>query len=185
MSGGYEMARPRELDRWARVLAVSNDGDAVTELKRLRQKLHYMALWALRVEASLRYAPDHDLLVLAREGAQDAINLWQRSPGATEVRGARERRWSVMAGLFATRRDLDAWAVAVGASNDFDAAGELHKLLGRLLDGQDRIRTTARSLSKAPNEDVRRSLATALGRLDLAVMAVDEALRGFAIHERG
>lgn len=90
-----------------------------------------------------------------------------------------------MAGLFATRRDLDAWAVAVGATNDFDAAGELHKLLGRLMDGQDRIRTAARSLSKAPNEDVRRSLATALGRLDLAVMAVDEALRGFAIHERG
>lgn len=90
-----------------------------------------------------------------------------------------------MAGLFATRRDLDAWAVAVGATNDFDAAGELHKLLGRLMDGQDRIRTTARSLSKAPSEDVRRSLATALGRLDLAVMAVDEALRGFVIHERG
>jgi hypothetical protein len=90
-----------------------------------------------------------------------------------------------MAGLFATRRDLDAWAVALGVSNDDDASGELHKLMGRLLDGQDRIRTTARSLSKAPNEDVRRSLATALGRLDLAVFAVGEALRDFAVHERG
>ncbi len=90
-----------------------------------------------------------------------------------------------MAGLFASRRDLDAWAVAMGVSNDFDASGELHKLMGRLLDGQDRIRTAARSLSKAPNEDVRRSLATALGRLDLAVLVVDEALRGFAVHERG
>ncbi|WP_405063844.1 hypothetical protein OG474_19950 [Kribbella sp. NBC_01505] len=90
-----------------------------------------------------------------------------------------------MAGLFATRRDLDAWAVALGVSNDSDASGELHKLMGRLLDGQDRIRTAARSLSKAPNEDVRRSLATALGRLDLAVFAVGEALRGFAVHERG
>ncbi|GAB3829709.1 hypothetical protein [Kribbella italica] len=90
-----------------------------------------------------------------------------------------------MATLFATRRDLDAWANALGVANDADASGELHKLLGRLLDGQDRVRAAARSLSKAPNEDVRRSLATALGRLDLAVFVVDEALRGFAVHERG
>jgi hypothetical protein len=69
--------------------------------------------------------------------------------------------------------------------NDEDALRELHRLLGRLLDSQDRIRTTARSVSKAPNEDVRRSLATALGRIDLAVVAIDDALRSFAVHERG
>lgn len=86
--------------------------------------------------------------------------------------------------LWATSRDLDEWADALGATTDDDAIGELHKLLGRLLDGQDRVRSVARSLSKAPNEDVRRSLATALGRLDLAVVAVDDVLRGFAVHER-
>ena len=87
--------------------------------------------------------------------------------------------------LFATRRDLDEWADALGVRNDEDASGELHKLMGRLLDGQDRVRAVARSLSKAPNDEVRQSLATALGRLDLAVFVVDEALRGFAVHERG
>ena len=86
--------------------------------------------------------------------------------------------------LLATRRDLDEWADALGASSDDEALGELHKLLGRLLDGQDRVRGVARLLSRAPNQDVRRSLATALGRIDLAVIAVDEALRGFAVHER-
>ena len=90
-----------------------------------------------------------------------------------------------MAGLFATRRDLDGWADALGVRNDEDASGELHKLMGRLLDAQDRVRTVARSLSRAPKDDVRGSLATALGRLDLAVVAVDQALRGFAVHERG
>ncbi|TDO62587.1 hypothetical protein EV651_106202 [Kribbella sp. VKM Ac-2571] len=90
-----------------------------------------------------------------------------------------------MTALFATRRDLDGWADALGARTDDEASAELHKLMGRLLDGQDRVRKVARSLSKAPNDEVRRSLALALGRIDLAVLVVGEALRGFAVHERG
>ncbi|WP_328333030.1 hypothetical protein OHA70_15510 [Kribbella sp. NBC_00382] len=70
------MPRPRELDRWARVLAVSNDGDAITALGELREKLKYMAYWALRVEVSLRGCPDPDLLVMSRQAAQEAIDLW-------------------------------------------------------------------------------------------------------------
>lgn len=84
-----------------------------------------------------------------------------------------------------TRRDLDEWADALGVNNDDDAVAELHKILGRLLHGQDRVQKVARSLSKAPNDDVRRLMATAVGRIDLAVLAVSDALRGFTIHERG
>lgn len=70
------MPRSKELDRWARVLAVSNDTDAITELTGLREKLGDMALWALRVRVTLRNCPDPELLVMAREAAQDAVDLW-------------------------------------------------------------------------------------------------------------
>lgn len=82
-------------------------------------------------------------------------------------------------------RDLDGWAAAMEVGNDDEALRELHRLLGRLLDSEDRIKDTARSVSKAPNEEVRRSLDTALNRIDLAVVAIDDALRMFAAHERG
>lgn len=70
------MPRPRELDRWARVLAVSNDGDAITQLDQLREKLKYMAYWALRVEISLRDCPDPELLLMSHQATQDALTLW-------------------------------------------------------------------------------------------------------------
>lgn len=70
------MSRPTELDRWARVLAVSNDNEALTELDRLHERLKGMAYLLLRIEVTLRDAPDLDLLEAVRQGREDAINLW-------------------------------------------------------------------------------------------------------------
>lgn len=86
--------------------------------------------------------------------------------------------------LFATRRDLDVWADSLGVGNDDEAVGALQRLLGRLLDGQDRVRSAARSLSGAPGNELHGELSKALGRIDLSVVAVEDALRGFRIHER-
>ena len=86
--------------------------------------------------------------------------------------------------LFASRRDLDVWADALGVANDDEAVGVLQRLLGRLLDGQDRVRSAARALSGAPGKDLQTELSKALGRIDLSVIAVEDALRGFRIHER-
>jgi hypothetical protein len=86
--------------------------------------------------------------------------------------------------LFATRRDLDVWADSLGVGNDDEAVGVLQRLLGRLLDGQDRVRSAARSLSSAPGKELQGELSKALGRIDLSVVAVEDALRGFRIHER-
>ena len=86
--------------------------------------------------------------------------------------------------LFATRRDLDVWADSLGVGNDDEAVGVLQRLLGRLLDGQDRVRSAARSLSGAPGKELQTELSKALGRIDLSVIAVEDALRGFRIHER-
>ncbi|RZU20050.1 hypothetical protein EV645_2271 [Kribbella rubisoli] len=86
--------------------------------------------------------------------------------------------------LFATRRDLDVWADSLGVANDDEAVGVLQRLLGRLLDGQDRVRSAARAVSGAPSKDLHSELSKALGRIDLSVVAVEDALRGFQIHER-
>jgi hypothetical protein len=65
-----------ELDRWARVLLVHDDTDALTELARLRERLALLALASARLEQLLNGAPDAELLSVLREASEDGLNLW-------------------------------------------------------------------------------------------------------------
>ena len=77
MSGERDVAnRKGELDRWARVLSVGNDSDALTELGRLRERLVLLARGSLQLERLLDGAPDAELLSALREAKEDGINLW-------------------------------------------------------------------------------------------------------------
>ncbi|MPZ61145.1 MAG: hypothetical protein GEU93_07585 [Propionibacteriales bacterium] len=89
-----------------------------------------------------------------------------------------------MSGLFTNRRDLDAWAHALGVDNDDDAIGVLHRLTDGLVDADDRLRGAQKTLAKAPNRDVLVQLSRALGRIDQLQTVLEEVARGFQIHER-
>ena len=90
-----------------------------------------------------------------------------------------------MARLFTKRRDLDAWASALGASNDDEAAAASIKLLNQFAGMHAQIRATAQLLSAVPDADLGRSLATVLKGLEGACSAANAAVCSFANHERG
>lgn len=87
------------------------------------------------------------------------------------------RRWS--------SRDLDAWADALGARTDDEAAGECVRLLNQVAGVYGRIGAMLRALETAPRGEVHAELELAAERLGLVCEGVGMALRGFANYERG
>jgi hypothetical protein len=87
--------------------------------------------------------------------------------------------------LFATRRDLDAWARCLGVDNDDDATAKLTTLAAKAGTVAEVLTAVCRSLNGIRTFDAVTDLRRASARMDNAYAAMGEALRGFYVHERG
>jgi hypothetical protein len=68
--------RITQSDRWARVLAVSNDAAAIAALNSLASRLEDMAHLTLQVRVTLRHAPDAEITAAVKDAHRAGINLY-------------------------------------------------------------------------------------------------------------
>lgn len=90
-----------------------------------------------------------------------------------------------MAALFATRRDLDGWARALGVGNDDDACARLRTLIAQAQVASDLFLEVARDLSEVKSQEPIATLQSASYRLDEVTETLSETERGFRVHARG
>jgi len=75
------MSGRNELDRWAKVLGVTNDTEALAELGQLRKRLVNLAIASMGVERALANAPDPELTAALSIGHDTGLELWSRVKG--------------------------------------------------------------------------------------------------------
>lgn len=87
--------------------------------------------------------------------------------------------------LFVKRADLDAWAVALGVSNDDDALQVLRRVVAEVDAAATLLRGVWRKVADAPDGKARDHLVKSLGEAVIAVDELRHVQKSFRLHERG